>query len=131
MKSTRSFQNPLDTRLAGPAVTVFHVCTVLALSSGAAFAQAPDTGGDTIAFYYDGAIRLMNEDGTSQRVLRLGMQPAWSPDGTHLVSMCTADDTSNEICLTDVRSGYSMELTNSPFWEVNMWPTFSPDGEKI
>lgn len=128
MRETRSFQNPLDTRLTGLAVAVLQAISVLALSSGAAFAQAPDTGGDTIAFHRDGVIWLMNDDGTGQRALQVGDQPAWSPDGTRLASNCDVGDYSGAICLIDVRNGYTIGLTDREF---NAWPTFSPNGKKI
>jgi hypothetical protein len=128
MRATRSFRNRFGTRLAGLAFASFQAFGVLVLSSGAAFAQAPATGGDTIAFHRDGEIWLMNADGTGQRALQEGHQPAWSPDGTRLASNCSIGDYSGAICLIDVRNGYTIGLTER---ELNAWPTFSPNGKKI
>jgi Tol biopolymer transport system component len=143
MRETRSYQNHGGMGLAGLAIVIFQAlgvgpgCTAiesaddgapLALSSGADFTSTSSTGGDTIAYFSEGVIWLMNEDGTGKRVLQEGEQPAWSPDGTHLATKCAAGDVSYDICRVDVRNGYITALTSGGF---NAWPTFSPDGSKI
>jgi Tol biopolymer transport system component len=143
MREPRSSQHHPGTEIAGLAIVLVQAFSVgagcvamesaddaapLALSSGAAVAPASGTGGDTIAFHSNGFVWLMNEDGTGMRPLHQGDLPAWSPDGTHLAARCFADGTANDICLIDVRSGYSVLLTDGG---NNGWPTFSPDGSKI
>ena len=73
----------VSTRDGEPWVYVADSAGVRRLARGDAPAWSPD--GTTIAYQSAAGIRLMNADGTNDRLVRRGgSQPSWSPDGTQI-----------------------------------------------
>jgi dipeptidyl aminopeptidase/acylaminoacyl peptidase len=81
---------------------------------------------------------VMRTDGTGRRQLTSGAapasEPAWSPDGTHVVYVSRADATAHpNLFVVDVRTGRSHQVTHGrvDWTTVAPTPSFSADGRTI
>lgn len=81
-----------------------------------------------------GNMFVMNLSTLELTDLGVGHRPDWSPDSKYIVYMITEDDghniTASDIYVTDLTGVLKTNLTNSP-QEIEMNPSFSPDGKKI
>jgi hypothetical protein len=112
------------------------VCTVLVVltSTVAVFSQTSRK----IAFTYGGSafashIAVINEDGTGFKELTDGnrdVDPAWSPDGAHIVYAGERIGGQNIIRMRADGTG-QVPLTSTLFPVTNGEPAWSPDGTRI
>jgi dipeptidyl aminopeptidase/acylaminoacyl peptidase len=74
-----------------------------------------------------GGVGVVNADGTEERLLSVGQNPRWSPDGTRLLIQEVDDVTSEPITIwiLDVATGEATDL--GPGFN----PQWLPDGERI
>jgi TolB protein len=90
----------------------------------------------------DTELYVMNTDGTHVRRITFSVgyfnwQPAWSPDGEHLVWMHflsseppPGSSPQTDLWIVDLQTGVQRNLTNTPdTWEAG--PQWSPDGKRI
>jgi Tol biopolymer transport system component len=96
---------------------------------------SPD--GRRIAYWVEGDILTINDDGTWNNSLLAGREayePAWSPDGTNIAFQSWEHDPlriegNSEIYTMDVDGGNLVRLTDNSAYDD--YPTWSPDGTKI
>jgi Tol biopolymer transport system component len=135
----RSSQPGLDGTPGPPSVYVARAdgSRVTRLASGERPAWSPD--GRSIAFVRGGQIRLINSDGSGERLLAYGTEsssdPAWSPDGTKIVfGAFNSSGTSATIFVLNVTTpGAPTPLirANSGDALFPASPQWSPDGRRI
>jgi TolB protein len=108
--------------------------TTLTIGPGESSAWSPD--GTAISFVVGergaGSLWLSKPDGTNRRALTEGTsdrEPAWAPDGKHIVFSRQVSDVS-DLFVLDTTTGQVQNLTNSPqVGERNA--AWSPDGNMI
>ena len=83
---------------------------------------SPD--GSKIIFYRDGAVWMMNSDGTLSTSLAVGSDASWSPDGSKIVFV---SNTAIWMMNSDGKNQTQLSKLN----EYPGNPRFSPDGTKI
>lgn len=92
-------------------------------------AQTPAPPTELIAFERANDIWVMNPDGSNQkRIMRFGLEPAWSPDGKRIAYRCGDGDVNNIICLMNADGTNVKQLATSL---ADFGPSWSPDGKKI
>jgi len=94
-------------------------------------AWSPD--GNTLAFVSqregDVSIWLMDADGSNQRKLALGREPAFSSDGGKIAFVSSDYDDNDEIYLVDADGGNRTRLTDQK--KFDWFPAWSPGGDRI
>jgi Tol biopolymer transport system component len=90
---------------------------------------SPD--GEKIAFYYNGAINVIDADGSGRKELTARThdppQLAWSPDGKRIAFIGYA----SELNVINADGSGQRSLTNAPGLSYVLWPTWSPDSQKL
>ena len=137
----RSPQPGLDGTPRPPSIYLAHAdgSRVSRLTSGESPAWSPD--GHSIAFLRGAEVRLIDTDGSGERVLAVGSaasDPAWSPDGTKIVfGAFNSSGTSATIFVLNVTTpGAPTPLiggdgANSGDALFPARPQWSPDGRRI
>lgn len=85
---------------------------------------SPD--GTKIVCQYDGAIVIMNSDGSQAWAVRSGDTPSYSPDGTRIVF-----ENSGLVSIMDADGSDFSQLPGVTGYSYAEYPCFSPDGTKI
>lgn len=86
---------------------------------------SPD--GSTIAFTNNGAIHIMNSDGSDVRVIaqnQAASEPTFSPDGSRVIF-----NVSGYLVEAPTAGGESKVVLRDQFWNAD--PTYSPDGSTL
>jgi len=91
--------------------------------------------GERVAFeILGGHLWVMRLDGSEQRDLGFGYNPAWDPTGKRIVFEVTRDDgetlLESDLVVAEVESGRQVRLTATPN-RLEMHPSWSPDGRWI
>jgi Tol biopolymer transport system component len=99
---------------------------------GNAQASYPGQNGQ-IAFERGGAIRIINPDGTGERLLTPGYQPDWSPDGKKIAfrrpsALPNTGRNFGDIFTINATGSGLKQLTSDGHWSDPAW---SPDGTRI
>jgi Tol biopolymer transport system component len=123
-----------------PGAWVAACTTFVVMVAGAPAARASFPGDDgRIAFvsYRSGAwnIFTVNPDGSDVRQLtfetdRAAEQPAWSPDGQHIVYQVVRNPSSSQLYVMDRDGANQHRLARDPFF-LDFNPSYSPDGATV
>jgi Tol biopolymer transport system component len=102
-------------------------------------ALSPD--GKTIAIVFEDespdatdeyVIYLINRDGTNPRLVAVGSDPAWSPDGTQIAYTSISDATGYQLGVMDADgSGQHLITTETDLAQGNYAPDWSADGTRL
>jgi Tol biopolymer transport system component len=85
-----------------------------------------------IVYTYDGAIHVINPDGTGDMSLEsYGSTPEWSPDRGRIAFYSTRDDPNGDIFVMNADGSDQVNLTGRRGFRRDLYPTWSPDGTKI
>ena len=89
---------------------------------------SPD--GRKIAFTQGDSVRVMNSDGSGEKILTGGAGSCWSPDGEKIAFVSKdADSPTYNICVVDSDGSNLKQLTTNQTNDRS--PSWSPDGQKI
>src|SRR3989440_3560755 len=126
--STRAAMSVAATKTSGSRPTAPSLLSSSGESTQALGSKA--NGKIAFASTRDGAwgIYVMNADGSNQTRLTLGIEPAWSPDGSKIAFVAGPDSSSlypNTIYVMNADGSNPIRLT------IGSDPAWSPDGNKI
>jgi TolB protein len=125
-------------RLPGAWVAACTTFVVMVAGAPAARASCPgDDGRIAFVSYSSGAWNIcpVNPDGSDVRQLtvetdRAAEQPAWSPDGQHIVYQVVRNPSSSQLYVMDRDGANQHRLARDPFF-LDFNPSYSPDGATV